>query len=185
MEFRLLSEEEILNILKGDIHIDFRPSEIKSADLIKRRIAEGRYFARGLFENNTLLAYAYFVTTRKYMLLDYFAVNAAVRGKGFGSLVLEKMEIMSESRSRKLFLEVEDPDFAENELDRITRIRRIAFYSRNNIEYLGVKTHVLTDDYLLLGSSALPPEKVASAIDEIYRAVFLPEFVRSNISIKY
>ncbi|MGE4353079.1 MAG: GNAT family N-acetyltransferase [Oscillospiraceae bacterium] len=184
MLFRLLSKDEILKILVTDMQYDFHPSEIKSPELIQRRIAEGRYFARGLFEDDKLLVYAFFVKTEKYLLLDYLAVDRSVRGKGFGSLVLRYIAQMPEAQERILILEVEDPDFSENERDRIRRIRRIGFYRHNGMCDLGIKTQVLTDNYLLLGASPASPDATSHAIDLLYRTVYLPEFVQKHIIIK-
>lgn len=185
MQFRLLSRKEILDNLSKRMKRDFHASELKPNSLIAARYDEGRYFARGLFnDEGKMLAYAYFVTTDDWALLDYLAVDSNTRGEGIGSLVLESINSMPELEARKLLLEVEDPEFSLDEDDKVTRERRISFYANSDIGPLGVKTQVLTDHYLILGAKESRKEDIELAMQQLYSTIFDTEFLEENVIIK-
>ena len=81
------------------------------------------------------------------VLLDYFAVNAAFRGRGIGALLLRKLQ--EYCKGKRLLLEIESTKVeAENKKQRLSRK---AFYERcglqcmdYSVEVFGVEMEVLT-----------------------------------------
>lgn len=63
------------------------------------------------------------------VLCSFLAVEPAMRGRGIGSLVLRRLCAYYES-AKGIIVEVEQPELAEEEADRLHRERRIAFYER-------------------------------------------------------
>lgn len=184
MEFRLLSKAEIFEIYDTDLQNDFPKSEIKPKSMIEKCFDEGNYFARALFHEGKRLAYQFFIVIGDNILLDYFAVDAKSRGSGVGSIALAEMSKMPEAQGRLILLEVEDPDYSLSEADLDMRKRRLHFYARNNVNYVGVKTRVFTDDYLLLSPREPSVEVAESAILALYRAILPEVYFEKHVHLK-
>jgi GNAT superfamily N-acetyltransferase len=96
---------------------------------------------RALIEQDTVVGFTYFSSYREYYLgfLKFIAVRADIRGKGYGPILLrDAIQQLRADGVRAtgwpylgLVFEVERPEMAENEPDRLLRERRIEFYRRN------------------------------------------------------
>lgn len=133
---------------------DFPPSELKPFSIIKKEIERSEYVCYGMFDDDVLCGYAFFVVRNaengvKNYLLDYFAVTEADRNKGIGSaflgLISEKL-----SGSGIIICEAENPDFAEDTDEKNLRERRIGFYIRNGFSDTGVTVRLFGVEYVIL-----------------------------------
>ncbi|MGN1148151.1 MAG: GNAT family N-acetyltransferase [Lachnospiraceae bacterium] len=174
-----LSEEEILFIYNGVAREHFPQEELKPVEIIKRLLAAGGYEGLGLFEEDKLVGYAFFVKIpqKDILLLDYYAVMAEYRNGGMGSLFLQRMKEAYRDEAA-ILLETEEPSLAQNEAEADLRRRRNAFYVRNG----AVKTRVKSRLYVVeLGVLYLPlrrtmtDEEVMEELDEIYRFMLREE----------
>jgi len=74
------------------------------------------------------------------MFLVYFATKPNLRGKGFGSLIIDEIRYMYPDKRIFLVTEPKDPNAPDYEL----RVRRQNYYLRNGCKETGIK--VLSDD---------------------------------------
>mgnify|MGYP005855306289 CR=1 FL=1 len=81
-----LSKEQMKFIFDNHMINDFPKSELKPWKKIEAGLENDTYFAYGMYENNELLAYAFFIKSSKYntYLLDYLAVLSGKEHVGNG-----------------------------------------------------------------------------------------------------
>ncbi len=98
--------------------------------------------------NGTFLGLIITILHNDIVLLDYFAISSASRGKGIGSKVLSLLQ--NRYPGRRILLEIEDPE--EPCKNRAERLRRKEFYLRNGflvqdykVWLFGVKMLILTN----------------------------------------
>lgn len=173
MIFRNLSETEIGEVYESHLKKDFACEEVKPFSVIWDMYLRGEYEAYGFFEDNMLLAYAYFVAPKglKVVLLDYFAVIDGKRDKGIGS---KAVRLLGESIEKSIVLETEHPAFYKDEADRVTRVRRIAFYERNGLLLSRVHTRLFGVDFLIMQyrKNMVSDEILKQKITDIYKCMF-------------
>lgn len=149
MIIRPLTIQETEYIFHNHMQQDFAPDEIRPLASIKELMAAGRYHTYGLYEQEELRAYVYFLEENGTLLCDYFAVCAGGRGKGYGSEAL-KMIMEACKDKRGILIEVEDPQKADTEEEKQIRLRRIAFYERCGVKMSKVKTWLFGVDYKIM-----------------------------------
>lgn len=143
LETKKLSNEELKQIYDRNLPADFPKNEIRPWWSFQQCIEKGIYFGYGLY-GEKLLSYALFVApeTGSSVLLDFYAVDSLLRGKGIGQSFLAEIARRSKEYDG-IILEVEDPDKAKDDAELSIRKRRIAFYQRCGAYVTGVATKVL------------------------------------------
>ncbi len=173
MIFRKLSEKKIGEVYESHLKKDFAEDEVKPFSVIWDMYVRDEYEAYGFYENEVLLAYAYFVAPKgqDFVLLDYFAIIEGKRGKGIGS---KAVELLGESIEKSIVLETEHPAFYKDEEDRVTRLRRIAFYERNGLLLSRVHTRLFGVDFLIMQykKNKVSDEILKQKITDIYKCMF-------------
>lgn len=149
MQLRTLDARALRAVYRAHLTRDFPPAERKPLCVMARLAAQGRYDTWGVYEGDTLLAYAFLWhdDVRDYALLDYLAVCGGVRGRGVGTAVLHLLEAQY-SAYRGILLEAEAPDPDTTEEENALRLRRRAFYLRAGFHQLGYQAklfHVVYD----------------------------------------
>ena len=131
-EFLSLTDEQTEFVYNNFMKTDFPPAELKPLSFIRKAVNNGIYTCYGLFCDNVFLGYLFLEKLKDSddYLVDYLAVVSEHRNKGLGSkiLMLLKKEIPN---AKSILVEVEDPDHAENEDDKVLQTRRYNFYTRN------------------------------------------------------
>jgi GNAT superfamily N-acetyltransferase len=125
------------------IYLDAFPSnERRDFNLLIKGIKSRNYFMFALVieSNVSAIACIYSPLYNSFALLDYFAVDSNLRGKGIGSIFFRKLAENNSIQTWNLLLEVEDPLFDND--DQI-KTKRIQFYENN-----GAKL-ILNYDYIL------------------------------------
>lgn len=168
---------EVKAIYDTHMRDTFPPSELRPYKSIKALTNSGNYFCYGLYDEDSLQAYAFFsrAKNRTYCLLDYYAVIESLRGSGIGSqffpLLREKLQHMD-----GILLEVESVESTENEEEQAIRQRRIRFYQRNGCVMTGVKCHLYGVDYRIMAMPAAKPvpedRSILSELESIYHVMF-------------
>ena len=184
-----LTAEQVLSVYTGVAQEHFPVEELKPAALIEKLLQEGAYEGLGLFLGETLAAYALFAQApeRDILLLDYYAVLAAYRNGGMGSLFLQKMKECYSGREA-ILLETEKPEAAENEAEYVLRVRRNGFYERNGAVLTNIRSRVYDVDFDIF---AIPLAKTPSdeeayqELSVIYRYMLGEENYRQHVSMEY
>ena len=87
----------------------------------------------GFYEEDTLCGFIYLAHNRKIVFVMFFAVDAALRSKGFGSAILQ--EIQKKYPTKKIIISIEPCDETAPDIE--IRKKRKAFYLRNGYEETG------------------------------------------------
>ena len=102
------------------------------------------------------MGYAFIVKQEKNYLVDYLAVFPGVRNQGVGTKMLRLLESHL-SDAEMIMLEVEDPAFAENEMQESQQKRRVAFYKRNGWKDTGLRVVCFGVPFIILRSKESSP----------------------------
>lgn len=186
MELKTLTESEITMIYNTHMQTDFPATELKPLSTLLREQKLGHYFGCGLFEADTLKAYAMFAVSPcgKYLILDYYAVVKAFRGQKIGSRVLQTMQAELLKTYQNILGEVEDPDYSLDDADRSIRTRRIGFYERNGAIMSDVKAKVDTDRYLILYfGEKMETKEIKEQLWQFYKLLYGDAFDKMDIQI--
>ena len=87
----------------------------------------------GFYEKDTLCGFIYLAHNRKIVFVMFFAVDAALRSKGFGSAILQ--EIQKKYPTKKIIISIEPCDETAPDIE--IRKKRKAFYLRNGYKETG------------------------------------------------
>lgn len=178
LTLRLASVEE-LRIFYDWMRRQFHAGELKPLEEIERLRSEGRYCAYGLWEGETLMAYALFSNTAdgRAHLLDYYAVLPEFQDAGWGSEFLQQLR--GRLTGTAILLEVEDPAYAPDEAERAHFSRRIRFYERNGCLHTKIELNLFGFDYVIMTlplQGEMEEARIRAALEEIYHGFFPPEY---------
>lgn len=166
----------------------FHPGELKPLWLIKQMREQGLYEIYVLYDQNEMVAYALFGISRdgRMHLLDYLAVLPEHQAAGYGSVFLSMLRSVLQGDA--ILLEVEDPDFTDDERERAVCLRRFRFYDRNACVRTGLRLNLYGFDYVILTiplqTQALSDERIQEALCGIYSVFFPPEEYRTMVNFK-
>lgn len=127
----------------------FPESERKPFSLMLQKSREGIMELLAIEEETgAFLGLAITILYKDLVLLDYFAVSPTMQGQNIGSRALRLLQ--ERYTGKRFFLEIEDPrEHAPNQEE---RIRRKAFYLRNNmtvmpyyVKLFGVPMQIMTN----------------------------------------
>ena len=185
-----LENTEVASIYDTYMRRDFPADELKPLSHILKSMEEGYGFSLGLYEEEKLAGYAVFILCEetKCALLDYFAILSDRRGEGlghrafllFGTYFKENLPQVA-----GLYIESERTAAAENEKQRLTRERRIAFYQSCGCEMTNLRAVLFGVDYSVLYLRMGNPAQGAflEALDALYRRMFKPEHYAKFVSL--
>lgn len=195
MYLKELNVKEFTTIYHAYMTEDFPPDELKPLERMIYTMETGLSSAFGLYEMDELRAYAVFIVPegQSYGLLDYLAVIKQCRGMGIGHDFFMLIEDALKTKYPWLegfFIESENIDFAQDEQERETRRRRIAFYENNNCQdtklgsrLFGVTYSILL--YIFAQNANIKKEKeiLLEALDKIYIAMFKKHHYQNEVSL--
>ncbi len=101
---------------------------------------------RAYYENGVLAGFAYTEETERTMFLLFLAVSEELRGKGYGSAVLD--DLKRRAGNKCIVLNIEPA--ADDVPDAAERKNRLAFYRWNGFEDTGWKIRDKNDTYQIL-----------------------------------
>ena len=143
----------------------FPKKEQKTFTSLKSSVKKGKTKLLTASENDTLLGFTALIPYKDMVMVDYLAVNSAIRSKGTGSRILQN--VCNLYSNKKIVLLIEQIDkMAENNQQRIARRK---FYLRNgftssdiyisgvsgNMEVLNYGGKVSAKEYMELQKYAL------------------------------
>lgn len=123
--------------------------------MVKHLVNRKLYVAYGAFSNNKLIAYATFfsLSNNPVVLLDYLAVQPQYRGTGIGTSFFEKFKDIAKAEfptTKVIAIECENPIYATNATDKISREKRISFYTQNGAVLTESRLYAFGVNYNLL-----------------------------------
>lgn len=148
MKLKELNDTEITSIYRSYMTQDFPQNERKPLRTILSLRKRGIYYCYGMFDKDQLLAYAFVCGGEQACLLDYYAVCAPFRGRGYGTGMLRGMRALLPKLD--LLAEVEDPEKATTPEEEATRRRRIAFYERLDFTLTDTAVCLFGVDYRIM-----------------------------------
>lgn len=190
MELLTLNESEIGLVYESRMKQDFPPDELKPLDTIFRALRAGQYRCIGLSDGARLLGYAFFIIlqyeSRITLLLDYFAIDAKLRGHGIGTAFLQELPVLFPDADTVL-IEVERPDAADTDAAYRYRSRRKAFYLRGGCRDTGLKARIFGVPYDILQYPLAAEHDLAALrtrYDACYRQILTERLYLVNIEIE-
>ncbi len=185
MKLLTLSKADIEKLYAERMTKDFPKDELKPLKMIFAAMDRGEYECLGLYDGDDILGYIFLVKHGNDYLIDYFAVDSQHRNEGIGG---KSLQILSEYLvdADTVILEIENPDFAENEEQREIQSRRQGFYLRNGLEKTGVTVKCFGVPFAIL-EMVVNERHSDDVIGEIYRMHYrklLPDkMYRDNIFV--
>lgn len=94
------------------------------------------------FEGIIGFAFVMFNSDPEFLFIDNIAIREELQGHGFGTSFFKSLIERQSAQSLGVFLEIEIPELAADDADRIVREKRIEFYQRlgciplENVDYL-------------------------------------------------
>lgn len=181
MDFKKLNNEEIVNLYNNHMTRDFPIEELKPLDVIQKLIKKDNYICCGLYDNGQLIAYAFLVSLKSYILIDYYAVCEQHRNKGIGSIFLSILREKCKD-CYGIMVEVEKPEYAQNENEKLVRKRRIDFYKRNGMIITKISCELFGVNFsiMCLCNAELEELEIFEALKSIYK-----EITPTQLYLKY
>lgn len=126
----------------------FPREERKPFAFMEELARQGKMEMLAVMDGERFVGLAITLLAKEIVILDYFAIAPAVRGRGYGGQALGLLIKRYGGRRLILEIEMEDPR-AENAL---YRVKRKEFYIRNGIKETGIYAHVYHTDLELLSA---------------------------------
>lgn len=180
MKIETLSAEELKALHETRLREDFPPSELRPYSNMKYLMDLGAYRCFACRENGGIAAYALFAVSDGAALLDYYAVDSALRGQGVGSRFLSGLKAVSEQFGAPyVIIEAESVESAETPAQVEERRRRLRFYDHCGCRTTGVYSFLFGVEYqilvLPLSEAAAPSDaEVKAALESLYRMIVPP-----------
>lgn len=186
MNLKKLNNEEIENIYNEHMITDFSEDELKPLEVIQRLIKKGIYICYGFYDGEELSAYAFLVTSKSYLLIDYYAVCSVCRDMGIGSKFLN---IIKEhfNNYNGIILEVEKIEDAPDEEEKIIRSRRINFYKRNGMIMTNISVLLFGVNFsiMCLCNTELSDLNIGEALINIYKEIVSSKLYSKYVKVSY
>ena len=181
-DIRTLTLAEVRRLYNERLKADFPPDEVKTLSVIEDALGRGGYACYGAVRNGGILAYAFFILQGENVLFDYLAVREDMRDTGIGSRFIRALMAGPLAVYDCVLLEVDNPDAAPDEAERLHRERRLRFYLRNGLTDTGVTAVVWHVDYRILslpvGRGLLSQPETRDIYASLYRSIMPPDIFR-------
>lgn len=186
MELKQLTLDEVKKIYSEKMVMDFPKEELKPIDSIERLIYRKIYKCYGLYDNKELLAYAFFNTSKSYLLLDYYSVCKNYRSKGIGSKFFNILKEQCKGYDG-IIVEVEDVESADTDIEKIIRQRRINFYKNNGMKMTNVLCELFNVNYSIMCISKIEFDDsiIFDEIKNIYKEMVSDKFYSKYVKVGY
>ena len=102
----------------------------------------------GYYDNDTFCGFTYTAATEQMLFVMFFAVQQEIRGKGYGSAVLELLKQNNPGKTILLNVELLD----ENAPNYAQRVQRFRFYEKNGFYDTGLNIDEVGGTFRVLAS---------------------------------
>lgn len=184
---RELDDKQLEALFESHMRRDFPDNELKPLWRLYELKERGIYRTTALYTGEKLCAYAMFSSAPDCpcLLLDYFAVDPALRGKGIGTRALKVIAEWAKDKTQGILIEAENPDFARTLEERRTRIRRLDFYRHCGAKLTGYKLWLYFVDYRVFYLAADGVQRTDAYLQkaqaQIYRAQFTQQVYDTRV----
>ena len=118
--------------------------------LLFKRTNNGRDSFYAVSDNNEFVGLVYTISVKKLTYVFFLAVKEELRGKGYGTKILDKIKKVSSDKTVILMIEDTQKEDCDNLKERLERLK---FYEKNGFSKLNIKINEAGVDYELLGTS--------------------------------
>jgi len=175
---RKLELNELSNIYREYIRKDFPKRERPPCFVIKNNMKKNAQEGFIYVEEDIELGYAINSISTYAILISLFAVFEGNRKKGIGTKFLQEI-IKNYDNKKAVIVEVEKPEDAKSDEQRILREKRISFYERvgfkicKDIEYniFGIPMYLM-----VYSKDELTKEEIIKYMKEVYGFTLRKEF---------
>lgn len=185
MQIKEMGIYELRRIYAERLASDFPPNELRELSLLEKHFLNGNYHPYGLFDcAREPLAYAFVFCDDlcSLALLDYIAVDRAMRGEGLGSLLLKLLR--AELSDTPLIAEAEDPAALREPRDREIAERRLRFYDEADYVRTGFLSSVTGAEFVLL--SSFESELIdKTALLQMYKSYFPKATFKNDVAVRH
>ena len=151
MQAQELTLEELKQLYQSRISRDFVPNELRPWGNMRALALRGAYRAFAYREKGAVLAYGIFAHCPGAALLDYLAVDPALRGRGLGTRFFQALQGAARQLGAPFFLiEAESLESAQTPAEKEVRRRRIQFYTRCGCRETGLFSFLFGVEYQIL-----------------------------------
>lgn len=149
---RKIKFKEFKDLYRKHIVKDFSKNERPNLEGFRKRMLQKNEETYIFEEDGIAKGYCIIDKLQEYVLVAFLAVFENQRGRGIGTKILK--ELANKYQVEKgILLEVEDPDFFENEEEKILKQRRIKFYERANFKIVkDIKLELFRVDFRIMVS---------------------------------
>ncbi len=183
MRLEHISKSMTETIYKERMIIDFPKDELKPLGIILDAMDRGMYEALGLFDEENMIGYVFLVKLERNYLVDYLAIFPDKRNSGAGGVMVQLVsEYLREADN--IVVEVENPEFAQDEAQNDIQSRRLAFYLRNGCLDTGLRVKTFGVPFMLLKIGAGKYSDLDALWDlyqSFYREVLPKDMFEKNI----
>lgn len=197
MRFIELEDEKIKYIYETFMVNDFPLCELKPLSIILNAKKENHYRCFALIddidnEKDVVCAYTYFASDDNWetVLLDYFAVNENIRGRGTGSKMLELVKdyFKNNTSVSNVIVESESIESAKNDEENFIRTRRIRFYENNGLKKFCCRPVVFGTEYTMLvlevnKEKEIDETEIVNSYLNIYKSILTEKMFEENIKV--
>lgn len=183
MKLEHIGKSVVETIYKERMVIDFPKDELKHLWVILDAIDSGRYECLGLFDGDNMIGYVFLVKKNNDYLVDYLAVYPDKRNAGAGSIMVNLLADYLKDADN-ITVEVENPDYADDEDQEELQFRRLSFYLRNGCSDTGlrVKTFGVPFRVLRMGEgSCNDVDALWELYESFYKEVLPKEMFEKNV----
>ena len=149
LRLETLNKAQVENVYNERMVIDFPKDELKPLDILYRAMDNGIYEPLGLFDATGIIGYTFLVKHDRDYLVDYLAVYPQQRNLGSGGIMVRMLSDYLKD-AENLIAEIENPEYAENEDDKILQTRRFDFYKRNGCSDTGLRVRCFGVPFMIL-----------------------------------
>lgn len=125
--------QEFKELYRKHIVQDFPKTERPNLKGFRRRILKYNEKVFIFEEEKIKKGYCLVSEVGEYILVTFLAVYKENRGQGIGTKILNELKEKYNNK-KGILLEVENPDFAENEKEKEIQTKRIKFYEKSEFE---------------------------------------------------
>ncbi|MFD2656164.1 GNAT family N-acetyltransferase [Gracilibacillus thailandensis] len=132
-----------------------------------------------IYDNDVFVGFTYLITNKDLTFVLYLAINAKIRSKGYGKMVLS--QIKEKYPDNRIILNIEAID--ENSYNYKQRVKRKKFYLRNGYQSTNLKINDSGNLYeVMINRNVVSKDEYYDLLKK-YSGILLFYFVKPEISI--